>query len=237
MTETYHLSLPLVAAAQAQKHVTVNAALAKLDALAQLRVVSAVVTTPPGGVLDGQSYIVPAGASGAWAERETQLAVFANGAWEFIQPKVGWTAWNEAEGASVTFDGTGWGQVGGTGSAGGAATLQQVIEVDHTVGSGATSAVVGAIPAQMMVTGVSGRVTAALGGDATGWSLGVSDSNNRYGSGLGLAKNSYVLGLTGQPQAYYSDTDLILTAVGGTFSGGEVRLAIHGVTLQPPAAV
>ncbi len=237
MTETYHLSLPLVAAAQAQKHVTLNAALAKLDALAQLRVVSAVVTTPPGGAADGQSYIVPAGASGVWAGHETQLAVFANGAWEFIQPKVGWTAWNEAEGAPVTFNGAGWGQANGAGSAGGAATLQQVVEVDHTVGSGATSTVVGAIPAQMMVTGVSGRVTSAFGGGATGWSLGVSGSSNRYGSGLGLAKNSYVLGLTGQPQAYHSDTDLILTAAGGTFSGGEVRLAIHGVILQPPAAV
>ncbi|MEO1312334.1 MAG: DUF2793 domain-containing protein, partial [Pseudomonadota bacterium] len=96
MNETYHLSLPLVAAAQAQKHVTVNEALARLDTLAQLRVVSAAVTSPPAGPIDGESYIVPAGAGGDWSGQAPKIAVFANGAWEFITPKAGWRAWNEA---------------------------------------------------------------------------------------------------------------------------------------------
>ena len=53
--------------AQAQKHVTVNEALARLDAAAQLRVVSFAETTPPPSAVDGAGYAVPAGASGAWA--------------------------------------------------------------------------------------------------------------------------------------------------------------------------
>ena len=53
--------------AQAQKHVTVNEALARLDAAAQLRVISFAETTPPASAVDGAGYLVPAGATGAWA--------------------------------------------------------------------------------------------------------------------------------------------------------------------------
>ena len=38
MSDTYQFGLPLVQAAQAQKHVTVNEALTRLDAVAQMRV-------------------------------------------------------------------------------------------------------------------------------------------------------------------------------------------------------
>ncbi|MEM8656971.1 MAG: DUF2793 domain-containing protein [Pseudomonadota bacterium] len=236
MNETYHLSLPLVAAAQAQKHVTVNEALARLDTLAQLRVVSAAVTSPPAGPIDGESYIVPAGAAGDWSGQAPKIAVFANGAWEFITPKTGWRAWNEASASEVQFNGLAWG-VPGNGGASGAATLTEVFEIEHTVGSGATSVVASAIPGNSVVLGVTGRITTALGGSVTSWQLGVGGSADRYGSGLGTAQNSFALGLTGQPQTYYSDTNLVLTADGGTFSGGVVRLAVHAFTLQPPAAV
>ncbi|MEM9228838.1 MAG: DUF2793 domain-containing protein [Pseudomonadota bacterium] len=236
MSETYHLSLPLVAAAQAQKHVTVNEALARLDTLAQLRVVSAVVTDPPADPVDGQSYIVPDTATGEWSGRGPEIAVFANGAWAFISPKAGWCAWNEATGSALRFDGIIWAPEGSSAGSD-AATVNTVVEVEHTLGTGASSTVVGAIPANTVVLGVTGRVTSALGGTATSWRLGVSGSDDRYGSGLGTGTNSYALGLTGQPLAYYTDTDLVLTADGGAFAGGIVRLAVHCFTLQPPAAV
>ena len=60
MSETTHLGLPLVQPAQAQKHVTVNEALAKLDGLTQLILSSVTILTPPTSASDGQSYFVPA---------------------------------------------------------------------------------------------------------------------------------------------------------------------------------
>ena len=48
MSDTPRLGLPLLAAGQAQKHVTHNDALMRLDALAHLAVASRAQTVPPG---------------------------------------------------------------------------------------------------------------------------------------------------------------------------------------------
>ena len=53
MTDTAQLGLPLVQPAQAQKHVTVNEALARLDGLVLLTLQSQSVATPPAVVSDG----------------------------------------------------------------------------------------------------------------------------------------------------------------------------------------
>jgi len=55
MTETNQFQLPLVQASQAQKHVTVNEALARLDAAAQLRLESIVIAVPPVTATDGEA--------------------------------------------------------------------------------------------------------------------------------------------------------------------------------------
>ena len=67
---TPRLALPYLAAAQAQKHVTMNAALALLDGLVQTAVESRSVAAEPASPADGAIYILPAGASGAdWSGR------------------------------------------------------------------------------------------------------------------------------------------------------------------------
>ena len=63
--QTTNLQLPFLTAAQAQKHVTVNESLLRLDALVQLTAVSATVTAQPGAPADGSVYIQPAGRTGA----------------------------------------------------------------------------------------------------------------------------------------------------------------------------
>ena len=67
MTNTSRLGLPVIDAAQAQKHVTYNEALILLDALTQLAVENRTLTTPPGTPADGACYIPAVGATGAWA--------------------------------------------------------------------------------------------------------------------------------------------------------------------------
>ncbi|HAD84437.1 MAG TPA: hypothetical protein DCG71_06285, partial [Brevundimonas sp.] len=59
------LGLPYLAAGQLQKHVTLNEALTRLDALIQTAVASRTVSDQPADPADGVLYILPDGATGA----------------------------------------------------------------------------------------------------------------------------------------------------------------------------
>lgn len=72
MSDTTRLALPYLAAGQAQKHVTVNESLRRLDALVQLSAVSATTTAQPASPSDGDIYLLPTGKTGAtWAQWRT----------------------------------------------------------------------------------------------------------------------------------------------------------------------
>jgi len=110
MAQSTNLQLPYLAAGQAQKHVTVNETLLRLDALVQLAVVSATVATEPGAPDDGALYILPAGKSGAhWgAMANGALAYYRDGAWEEIAPREGFRAWVKDAGALLAYSGAAW---------------------------------------------------------------------------------------------------------------------------------
>lgn len=237
MSKTYQFELPMVQAAQAQKHVTVNEALARLDAVAQMRVVSDDWEVGPATLTEGEAYVVGAVASGEWAGQSGSVAIFSNGGWVFLAPKVGWRAWNEMLGAEIVFDGEAWVRYAGVFGAGGAASLYRVVEIDHTLTMGSSSVTPNVVPSHAQVIGVTARVISPISGvGVSSWSLGVSGATDRYGSGLGLALNSYAKGMTG-PMAYWADTSLEITADAGAFDAGEVRLAIHFMELKPPREV
>lgn len=105
---TPHLKLPTIWPSQAQKHVTVNEALAHLDALVQLSVLDRDLTGPPSTPADGDRYIVAAAATGVWTGKEGNVAAFLDGAWTFFPPERGWTAWIADEATLVYFDGAAW---------------------------------------------------------------------------------------------------------------------------------
>lgn len=235
MTETTQLGLPLVQPAQAQKHVTVNEAFARLDALAQITLAGQGAVAPVSPV-EGALYTVEAGASGAWTGEDGRLALFLNGGWSFVTPQVGWRGWRADTGVAVAFDGVDWVPGGGAFSPNGAGFVQRSIEIDHSIGAGATSSVSGFIPANATVYGITGRVLADIGG-ASSLEVGVAGSSNRYGSGIGVSAGAWLRGITGNPLAYYSDTDVVLTATGGSFAGtGVLRLAVHFAELTLPRA-
>jgi len=48
-----------------------------------------------------------------------------------------------------------------------------------------------------------------------------------------VAAGSTNVGVIG-PQAFYADTPIVLTAQGGNFNGGAVRIAIHYLMLGAP---
>jgi len=237
MAETSQFGLPLLAAAQAQKHITVNEALAVIDAVAQLRFLSASLASPPNGAVDGDAYVVAPGATGDWFGEDGNLAISTNGFWRFVTPKAGWQGFNVETGSNQLFDGTSWLDSTLAATLNGTATIHQIAEFDHALAAGPTSTTSFFIPQNSVVTGVTGRVITAITGALTDWELGVAGSTTRYGAGIGLLQNSYVLGLTGTPTAYYADTPLELTASGGDFAGGMVRLAIHYSQIVPPRSI
>lgn len=105
------LSLPYLAPSQAQKHVTHNEALARLDAVVQLAVESRSLATPPSGVATGARYLVASGATDAWAGEDQAVAVWTGGLWEFTAPQPGWVAYVRDEARQAVYDGSLWGQV------------------------------------------------------------------------------------------------------------------------------
>ena len=217
------LSLPLVAAEQAQKHVTVNEALTSLDALVHLSVIDADLTSPPGSPAEGDRYIVASPATGDWAGEENAVAVHDSGAWVFHQAQKGWRAWVEDEGYDVIHDGSAW--LAATAYSTNAATIGfQVVEEELSL-SGATTDSTVTIPDRAIVFGVSTRTTEAVTG-ATSYECGVVADTGKFGSLLGSAPNSTNSGVVG-PTAYYAATPVRLTANGGNFTGGKVRIAIH----------
>ncbi|PWR03041.1 hypothetical protein DKT77_08885 [Meridianimarinicoccus roseus] len=227
MTRTANIDLPLVQAAQAQKHVTVNEAFALLDAAAQLVLASVTQTVPPAEAADGTVFHVPPGAVDAWVGQAGRVAVFSNGGWVFVAPRAGWRGWISDTGTTALFDGAVWQPQAVAVSAHGAASLMEVIEADIDLQSGPELTSPDLIPVGCVVLGISGIVTEAIGGTLSGWRVGVPGGSGRYGTGLGLSLGSWVQGVTGQPQAYYSQTPLLIEAEGGSFSGGRVRLAVH----------
>ncbi|GAB4522248.1 MAG: DUF2793 domain-containing protein [Parvularculaceae bacterium] len=238
MTDSPLLKLPFLAAAQAQKHVTVNDTLRRLDAIIQLSAKSAVLADPPPAPAEGDRYLVASVATGAWAGQEGMIAAYQDGAWAFYAPVAGWRLYVEDEAATLAFDGAAWaaaGQIAARSPIGRAATAIRVLEEDHAVSAGATSDTTIQIPDRAVVIGVTGRVTQAITGAAS-WDLGVAGAANRYGNTIGIAADSIVNGVSGQPVAYFADTPLRLTANGGSFSGGVVRLAIHYIILSVPDA-
>ena len=115
MSETPLIRLPLIEAAQAQKHVTHNEALILLDAALHLAVITRALAAPPASVADGARYLVAASPTGAWAGQAGRVALAQGGGWVFLEARSGWRLWVEDERKFLLFDGTAW--ISFTGSA------------------------------------------------------------------------------------------------------------------------
>lgn len=89
-----NLSLPYLMPSQAQKHVTHNEALRRLDALVQLVVQGFGATQPPAAPQDGEVHALGIGAVSDWAGQDGNLAWFSDNAWVFLTPSEGWRAWD-----------------------------------------------------------------------------------------------------------------------------------------------
>ena len=89
-------------------HTDMDANLKRLGAIVGLSVKDRDLTTPPASPTDGDRYIVPAGATGAWAGKTDQIAVRIAGSWEYHAPRVGWLAYIAAEDRLAVYKAGGW---------------------------------------------------------------------------------------------------------------------------------
>lgn len=108
MADTPKLTLPLIAAEQALKHVTHNEALAALDTLVQMVVEELDLATPPVSPTAGQSWGVGSSATGDWAGQDGDIASWTDSGWRFATPSEGWLVWNKDTDAAWVYGSSAW---------------------------------------------------------------------------------------------------------------------------------
>ncbi len=113
MADTPHLGITLVEQSQAQKEVTVNEALVRLDAVLGGGALDKDLATPPLSPSEGDVYIISSSATDDWAGHDGEVTYYDQ-LWRFVTPAVGLTLWLADEDTHYTYDGAGWVRSHGT---------------------------------------------------------------------------------------------------------------------------
>ena len=108
MTRSQRLQLPYMLPSQAQKHVTHNEALQRLDILVQLAVDSFDSSLPPEIPADGEIHALGSSPTGAWAGHAGEIAAWIDGVWLFVAPQAGWQALDKTTGRIKRHTGADW---------------------------------------------------------------------------------------------------------------------------------
>lgn len=109
MPETTRHKLPLLAVSQAQKEITHNEALVRIDALLHAVAQSELANPPVLTDSDiGKCWLVDISPSGDWAGKSGQLAVWIGGAWRFCPPVEGMRLRLQSLGADRIYSGGMW---------------------------------------------------------------------------------------------------------------------------------
>ncbi len=232
MNDTARLSLPFIIAGQALKHITHNDALNRLDALVQPVVESTALATPPSSPLPGEAWIVPSGATGAWAGHADEIAAWQDGAWSFFDPAEGWQVFDRSGDVLLIFSGSAWVAVAATGS--GLPRLGVNTSPDATnrlaVASAATllthdgaghqlklnKAAVGDTASLLFQSNWSGRAEMGMMGD-NHWRIKVSPDGSAWSDALVVDTGTYAVSITGVLKPA-SDNAVTLGASGARWS-------------------
>ena len=105
---TARLALPLLQAGQAQKEMTHNEALARLDLAVQAVVVTMGLNDPPVDPAVGDCWIVGPAPTGAWVGEAGALAGWTADGWRFVAAAEGMTVWIADRAVAARYVGGGW---------------------------------------------------------------------------------------------------------------------------------
>ncbi|MDD9841069.1 MAG: DUF2793 domain-containing protein [Alphaproteobacteria bacterium] len=245
--DSTHLKLPFLAAAQAQKHVTVNESLRRLDILVHMQVTAFGRNAPPSRPNEGDGYGLGSSPSGVWAGKANQLAFYQDKAWVFLVPKEGWRVWDKTNNRLSVWTGRTWLSIQGSTTQ---QTTQQsssvsstrllpegmrmrTLQIDHTITRGTYNNTRLIIPDRALVLGVTGRVISSLTSYMR-WHLGVPAGITRYGTQIGGSVGSTVIGVSSQPVAYYGNTAIRITGHGRSLYSGRIRLKLYILEVSLP---
>lgn len=107
-SQTPYHHLPLLAPAQAAKHIIVNEALSRLDARLHIHVQSMSQVAPPPAPNHSDRFIVPLGAQGDWSELQVGalVSVGPDDQWSETWPDAGWIVWVHDSQQLIIWSGT-----------------------------------------------------------------------------------------------------------------------------------
>ncbi len=222
MFQTTRLGLPYILTGQSQKEVTHNEALNRLDAFITPVVID-IVDTPPSSPDNGDIYIVGTSATGAFTGHSNKVAQYITGSWEFYPPFKWMDAIVESLQSRLFFDGVNWQPWGLIMRDSGEYLRIGHWQEDISLGGSAVDSISG-IPDRSLVIAINSRVIEEITG-ATSFSVGVSGDETRYGNGIGIIEDSTNIGMSYHPISYYANTPIKITANGGSFTGGIVRIS------------
>ena len=240
--QTLNLALPYILPSQAQKHVTHNEALQRLDAIVQL-VIAAELATPPDLASEGDCYLVALAATGAWSGKSAQLAFRQDGAWIFIEPRSGWRAWFATDNRLRVLQDGAWVEMslpaGGTMSMLGInatadltnrLALSATATLFNNAGNGhqikINKAAIGDTASLLFQTAWSGRAEMGLAGNDS-FAIKVSPDGSAWQTGLSVSPQG-IVDLPQQPAVCASLAVGALTPANGSQSGFSQMSAARG---------
>lgn len=226
---TPFFSLPLIAQAQAQKHVTANEQALALEQVVPQVALGFAAGLPPAAPADGDAYILRAGASGFGAATEGDVAIWRGGQWVALHPPLGSRWWVRSENAPLMRGAAGWSAGSALGLHGANLGLRS-IDTLVTVSGGSVALPI--MPERAIIFGVSSWTVDAVTG-ASSYSVGDTGDAGKFGSYLGVAVGSHNIGVVG-PYATYASGDLVISAQGGNFTGGVVGISIAALIPAVP---
>jgi hypothetical protein len=228
MSQTGRLGLPYIVTSQAQKEVTHNDSLNRLDAFVT-PVVADLTDTPPGSPTEGDLIIVGTSPTGVFVGQDNNIAQYLTGGWVFYTPFKWMDAVVESLDTRMAYDGSTWIPFGLIMKDTGEYLRVGHQQEDVTVSSGAFVDTTITIPNRSILLTVNVRVMTAVTG-ASSFDVGISGETSKFGGSIGIGQDSTNIGIIG-PTAFYSDTAVRLTANGANFTGGVIRTTMQ--YLQP----
>ncbi|MCM2400978.1 DUF2793 domain-containing protein [Rhizobium sp. S153] len=248
---TSNLALPYILPAQAQKHVTHNEALQRLDAIVQLTIAGS-LHEPPAEAEEGDCYWVLSPASGAFSGKSERLAFRQDDAWIFITPKTGWRAFDLTENSIKVFAATAWHDISMP-SETEVSTLGISTSADTTNRLSLSSpaslfnhaggdhrmkinkAATGDTASLLFQSGWQGKAEMGLAGD-DGFSIKVSDDGADWKTALAVSPDGIVR-MSHRPLARAARTPATLTIADGTVTGfHDLHASAGGFLLGAPLA-
>lgn len=107
MSQTRRYGLPYILPAQAQKHVTHNEAIKRLDVLLGSSVKTEIDMLPDMAD-EGDAYLISPSPQADLVNHAHNIAIFLDGTWDFFAPVTGLTIWIENNGSQLVWTGDAW---------------------------------------------------------------------------------------------------------------------------------